>query len=419
MTDNTFLSADGTPNRQSFLQEFLSSGLPGRMLEEFKYTDLRSQIHEFPPLAREPSLKEAQAVAALGGAFSSCEVCTITFVNGWYVHELSDLKHLSEGVTIQAWNDDVKCCQEKQNFNISGTDEDVLWKLNRDIAQAGVHVRIPAGVHVARPLLVRYLSGQADCSCAHRCLVDVEEGASLTLLESIETQGNGVHFLNDVLEVRVGKGAQVTHVRWNDQNETSVVLSTFGCCLEEKAELKTWHVAKGGKISRHQIFCEYRGENAVAQVRGAQMLRGNQLIDTTLQMDHSKPGGVSRELFKTVVDEQAVGVFQGKIIVKPHAQKTDGQMMSAALLLSEKAAMNNKPELEIYADDVVCAHGATCGQLDAELLFYLMARGIPRKEAEALVLQAFLNESLEGIDSDCVVDELRAYIEQWLGERKV
>jgi Fe-S cluster assembly protein SufD len=147
------------------------------------------------------------------------------------------------------------------------------------------------------------------------------------------------------------------------------------------------------------------------------MLKGRQHSDSTLIVEHGAPHCESRELFKTVIDDDATGVFQGKIIVPPHAQRTDGRMMSAALLLSEGGAMNNKPELEIFADDVQCGHGATCGQLDEDLLFYLMARGLPKVEAESLLIQAFLGEAVEFVENESLRDALIAYVEGWLAAR--
>jgi len=173
----------------------------------------------------------------------------------------------------------------------------------------------------------------------------------------------------------------------------------------------------GSAMSRHQIFLGCAGEGADITIGGATMLRGRQFADTTLTLDHAVPNCNSRELFKTVLDDESTGVFQGKIIVRQHAQKTDGRMMSAALLLAENATMNNKPELEIFADDVQCAHGATCGQLDDDLLFYLMARGLPRKQAEALMVEAFLGEPLEFVAREDVRDNLVALVEGWLAAR--
>jgi Fe-S cluster assembly protein SufD len=166
------------------------------------------------------------------------------------------------------------------------------------------------------------------------------------------------------------------------------------------------------------VFVACEDEHATAGMRGATMLKHQQLGDTTLIMDHAKPHGTSRELFKTIIDDAATGVFQGKIIVRPQAQKTDGRMMSACLLLSDQASMNNKPELEIFADDVQCAHGATCGQLDDDLLFYLMARGLPRKEAEALLIQSFVGEALEeGIEDENLRDIFSRKVFSWLEQR--
>jgi Fe-S cluster assembly protein SufD len=173
----------------------------------------------------------------------------------------------------------------------------------------------------------------------------------------------------------------------------------------------------GSAVSRHQIYLAFMGEGAKARVNGAAMLNAGQHADSTLLVDHALPHGDSKELFKTVLDGEATGVFQGKIIVRPHAQKTDGRMMSGCLLLSEGGTMNNKPELEIFADDVQCAHGATCGQLEEELLFYLMARGLPQKDAENLMVQAFLGEAIEMVEHEGAREALIGVIEGWLAAR--
>ncbi len=162
----------------------------------------------------------------------------------------------------------------------------------------------------------------------------------------------------------------------------------------------------------------FEGADSKGAVRGATMLSGDQHADTTLVVDHQGRGCKSRELFKTAIDGRGTGVFQGKITVAPEAQKTDGKMMSAAILLSEGGTMNNKPELEIFADDVLCAHGATCGELDDELLFYLMARGLPRPEAEALLIESFLGEAVEeGLEHELVGEALMGVVEGWLKAR--
>ncbi|MTH94861.1 SufD family Fe-S cluster assembly protein, partial [Roseibium sp. RKSG952] len=167
----------------------------------------------------------------------------------------------------------------------------------------------------------------------------------------------------------------------------------------------------------NQQFINFTGENSEARIYGVAMARGTGLADQTLIVDHAVPHCNSREFFKTVLDDRARGVYQGRINVAPHAQKTDGEMMTQALLLSEEAEMANKPELEIFADDVICAHGATCGQMDEDLLFYLRARGIPEDEARTLLVLAFLSEAIEEYDEDNVTEVLEARVRDWLAAK--
>ncbi len=405
--------------RAAVLQEFLTKGLPHRGIEEFKYTDLRNFVRAIPAFAETLSSDKKQALSESGQAFTSFNTLPVTFINGIYSPDNGRSK-LPEGVSIQSLSSFIegdKTGLMNQLNAVRGLAENKLYELNTQVAVSGVVLHIAKGVHVQTPLHLRFITGDQALFSADRCVIVVEEGASVTLLESHEGQGDAAHFINDVLGIQLKKQAKISHIRLNRQNIASTVLSTCACILGEESDLKTWSIVSGGKLNRHQVFCEYQGKNAVAQINGVQMVRGEQLTDTTLQMDHAQPGGISRELFKTAIDDRGVGVFQGKIIVEPYAQKTDGKMMSASLLLSEGATMNNKPELEIYADDVVCAHGATCGQLDDDLLFYLMARGLPRKDAESLVIQAFLNEAVEDIAHEGVVSELEAIIEEWLKTR--
>jgi Fe-S cluster assembly protein SufD len=173
----------------------------------------------------------------------------------------------------------------------------------------------------------------------------------------------------------------------------------------------------GGGVVRNQAFVRFGGEGTVAGIRGASLLKGRQHADTTLVAEHAAADCTSREVFRSVLDEEGRSVFQGKIIVRPHAQKTDAKMMTNALLLSERAEADNKPELEIFADDVVCGHGATSGALDQELLFYLKARGIPAREAQALLIQAFVGEAVERIEHAGLRDALMDRVVAWLKAR--
>ena len=197
-----------------------------------------------------------------------------------------------------------------------------------------------------------------------------------------------------------------------------LALSTLAASVGREADFGTLNMVTGAVASRHQVFLTFAGENSTAQIDGVNLLNGRQHADSTLVVDHAVPHCTSREAFKTILDGDATGVFQGKIIVRPHAQKTDGAMKSDTLLLSDGATMNNKPELEIFADDVVCGHGATCGALNEDLLFYLKSRGLPSVEAEALLLQAFVGPPLETVEHEGVREALVELVETWLAARR-
>jgi Fe-S cluster assembly protein SufD len=171
-------------------------------------------------------------------------------------------------------------------------------------------------------------------------------------------------------------------------------------------------------VVRNQTFIRFDGEGTLASLRGTSLLKGKQHVDSTLLVDHKASGCQSREVFATVLDGESRGVFQGKIVVRPHAQQTDARMMTRALLLSDEAEADSKPELEIFADDVQCGHGATTGALDEELKFYLMARGIPEVEAESLLIQAFVGEAIEGIEHAGLRDALMGQVVTWLRKRE-
>jgi Fe-S cluster assembly protein SufD len=185
-----------------------------------------------------------------------------------------------------------------------------------------------------------------------------------------------------------------------------------------RARFNEFLFTTGGAVVRNQLFVRFDGEDTVAGIRGATLLKGTQHADVTLFADHAARACTSREMFKSVLDDSGRSVFQGKIIVRQGAQKTDARMATHALLLTDSAEADNKPELEIYADDVQCGHGATSGALDQDLLFYLKARGIPEKEAETLLIQAFVGEAVEGIEHAGLRDALMDHVAAWLRARE-
>jgi Fe-S cluster assembly protein SufD len=247
-----------------------------------------------------------------------------------------------------------------------------------------------------------------------RSLITIGNGARAMLVESHE--GSDEFQVNTAVELDVRANAHVDHVKITRAGALHV--STLMARVGAQARFNEFLFTAGGAVVRNQLFVRFAGEGTVAGIRGASLTKHRQHVDTTLVVEHVAGGCTSREMFKSVLDGESHGIFQGKIIVRPHAQKTDAKMATHALLLSDYAEAANKPELEIFADDVQCGHGATSGALNAELLFYLKARGIPQNEAEALLIQAFVGEAVEGIEHAGLRDTLMGDVAAWLAGRK-
>jgi Fe-S cluster assembly protein SufD len=394
-------------------------GLPHRRVEEWKYTDLRALMREAAPLAETPA-PETIALALSGAdAFADSAATRIALVNGHFAPQASD-QELPAGVEVAALPQALAAGHPllKELGANEAARENAAYAINTAFMNDGAVIRIAAGTALAHPLHLRFVnSGPQAFATASRVLLVVEEGASLTLVESHEGADGAAHQLNDVVEIVAGDRATVRHIRLNAEGPQALALSTLVARLGAHVAFDTLNLVTGAAVSRHQVFLTFAGEHSKANLNGATMLTASQHADTTLLVDHVAPHCESRELFKTAVDGEATGVFQGKIIVRPQAQKTDGRMMSRAVLLSDGGTMMNKPELEIFADDVQCGHGATCGELDENLLFYLMARGLPRPEAETLLLQAFLGEAIEVVEDEALREALVGVVERWLEGR--
>jgi len=407
-----------TESRAQAFEQFNLRGLPHRRVEEFKYTDLRALLREVAPFASVPTADEAKAALRTSKAFGRVAALQVPFVNGHFVREAVDFHSLPEGIEIvplrEALANDHAWLAKLSP--VPWANDNPVYQLNTSFMADGVMIRVAGAVET--PVHLRFVTAAgAAVATATRVLVVVEDGASVTLLESHESTDGANHQPNDVVEMIAGDGSNVQHVRLNAEGDKALALSTLAVKVGAEANFNSINVVTGAATSRHQVYAILDGANTNLRVNGASMLKGTQHGDSTLVVEHNALHCESRELFKTVIDNEATGVFQGKIIVPHHAQKTDGRMMSAALLLADGASMNNKPELEIFADDVQCAHGATCGQLDEDLLFYLMARGLPKKEAESLLIQAFLGEAIEFVENEDIREALIGTVESWLRAR--
>jgi Fe-S cluster assembly protein SufD len=397
-------------------------GLPHRRVEAWKYTDLRSKLTEALPLARATgvAVTEAEIARAFGADVAGLQAYRLVIVEGELRSDLSDLAGLkaagAEAISI------AEALQKPPRWlkgalgKINRQDRDPVVALNLALMSGGVGLRLAKGVSLDKPVHVMHLDAGGDpSSVITRSVVLVEDGASLDLLESYASLGDTELQRNAVTEIEVGNKASLNHVKLQKESGTAVHLVTWLLKIDTDANYRAFQFSTGAALSRSQIYAAFDGEGSSLDVSGALLMRGHQHCDTTLLVEHRVPRCVSRELFKAVLDNEARGVFQGKIIVSPGAQKTDGKQMAQALLLSETAEFDSKPELEIFADDVVCGHGSTSGQIDEDLLFYLESRGIPEVQARALLIQAFVGEAVERIDHEGLREALSKASAEWLG----
>ena len=403
--------------QQQARDEFVSLGLPHRRVEEWKYTDLKSNLKSALPLAQTGDEVSNEAITqALGPALSSLEAHRLVIVDGQFHAQLSD-QSLADGIEVLSLKD---ALQTQESWieglgKVSDQARDAIQALNLATVQGGIAIKLAEKTELAKPLHVIVLNtSQTPSSVATRLYFDIGPAAKVEIIESHIALNKGIETqANIVTELTIGNWAQVNHVKFTSDEPTAVHLANVMAKLGEETDYKFFQFTLDGGLTRNQVYVRYDGAEAKADISGVALLSEKSHADMTLVMDHAAVGCESRELFKTVLNDTARAVFQGKVIVQPGAQKTDGEMMSNALLLSEQAEFDSKPELEIYADDVLCGHGATTGQIDDELLFYLKARGIEDAQARALLIQAFVGEALELVENETMRELMIEQVVQW------
>jgi Fe-S cluster assembly protein SufD len=405
--------------RDAAAARFDALGLPHRRVEEWKYTDLRALIREAKPIAGAPDAAGKARAKDAGKLIGDMDARRVVFVDGTFVPELSDLANLSPGLTIrsmaQALTEGDALVADRLGKVMPADGEGVI-ALNTALMRDGAVIHVAKGATLEQPIhLVFAATGDRAASVFTRSLVVIEQGARAMVVESHDASAG--HQVNTALELVVGDNAHVDHIKITSGPSDLVHVSSLMAAIGANARFNDFAFNIGGGVVRNQTFVRFDGEGTHAGLRGASLLKGKQHVDSTLVVDHQAGGCQSREVFATVLDDESRGVFQGKIVVRQHAQKTDARMMTRALLLSDEAEADNKPELEIFADDVQCGHGATSGALDEGLKFYLMARGIPESEAEALLVQAFVGEAIEGIEHAGLRDALMEQVVGWLRSR--
>jgi Fe-S cluster assembly protein SufD len=377
-------------------------------------------MREVLPLAAAPDQAALTRAAAALKLHAIDGVRRLVLVDGVFAPKLSDLSGLEQGLGIRTLREALETGDAALQAKLFSPDNtNPMVALNSAMMTDGVVIELADGAVLTQPLhVVHIASGAAPSAMFTRSLLKLGKSASATLVESyIAADGAKVYQAHDSLIVSIGDNARLDHVRLIEDSREAFNISSSVITLGAHAHLNTFSMTSGASVSRYQATIAFAGEGSKVETNGVNLLNGRQHADTTLFMDHAVPNCSSREIFRAVVDDRGHSVFQGRIIVQPRAQKTDAKMMTRALLLSDEAEADNKPELEIFADDVTCGHGATTGALDESLLFYLRARGLSEKEAQALLIQAFVGEAIESIVNDNLRELAVGAAERWLAAR--
>lgn len=419
LTGGRALPGDGLAwlkaRRDAGAARFDALGLPTPKLESWKYTRLRPLDDTcYTPIGDGADATEIANLPSIGDV-----AARIVFVNGKLRADLSDLSNLPAGVRFGPLEDilaeDAAWAEKHLGLVASDTDQAML-ALNDAMMDSGFVLHVAKGVALTKPLEVVYVGGLTEQAVAYfpRNLIVIEPNAQATLVKHHVGRGVGAYFANAATEIDVADGAVFKHYKVQAENMQATHVSTQHTRIGRDATYESFNLAMGGLLSRTEARITLAGEGAHCGYHGAYMMRGKEHCDNTSYIDMAVPHTTCKQVFKGVLDDEARAVFQGKINVARDAQKADGRMLNKTLLLSDNAEIDTKPELEIYADDVQCAHGATTGQLDQTALFYLRSRGIPEPQARNMLVQSFLGDALEEISDEMVREILMDRVVHWL-----
>ncbi len=403
--------------RAAAMAAFEKQGLPHRRIEAWKYTDLRNALTKFSPIAtREDAAVSLADVNAALGPLADLNADRVVFVNGSYRAELSTAKPHTHVATLGA---ELRAGKDAPALTLAGSEAVVV--LNTALVTDGASVEIKANTKLEKPVLIAILAAGASGKLVSlRNCISAGVGATGTVIEvHVSLPGAGTGQCNATLSLNAAAGATLTHILVTHPGEGATHLETISATLGSEATLKSFQFTADTGLVRNQSFVRFDGEAAKLDISGLMLGRGREHIDTTLVIDHAVPHCESRELFKTVLDDTARAVFQGKVIVRPDAQKTDGKQMANALMLSEACEFDSKPELEIYADDVVCGHGATVAEIDPAQMFYLRSRGIPEDQSRAMLIESFAAAALEKLDDEAIREALGKLASVWFASKRL
>ena len=408
--------------RKNALERFLDKGFPTTRDEEWRFTNVTPLVSGSFALPVLPHADAEKDAGALRKDFGFGESHELVFVNGRVSKALSSLGELPDGVVAMSLADALASSAHAETLRPilsqgsgSGTGEDTpFFDLNEAFLSDGAFVHVPKGVVLERPIHLMFLmsSRSADVPMVThpRTVIVGEAGSQLRIIESYGGPDDAVYWTNAVTQVIAHESAVIDHYKLQRESASAFHMASLGYVQARSATVSNYSVSLGARLARHDIRAELDGEGADVTLNGLYVVKGSQHVDHHTVIDHRVPHCTSRELYKGVLDDASSGVFNGRVIVRADAQKTDSQQSNRNLLLSDDALVNTNPQLEINADDVKCAHGATIGQLDPEALFYLRSRGIAREDARRILTEGFMADVSDRIRLAAVRDTLRGLL---------
>ncbi len=399
--------------RKKAIARFAELGFPSTRNEDWKYTNIAPLLkHRFKPVAEAPAL-DADALKPF--LFDGLEADRLVFINGIFDEKLSSTGELPKGVILETLDRAMTTHAEAVEAVLGKTvpyENETFSALNTAFARTGVFLSVPENTVLERPLYILHLSvaGEEEFLAAPRNVFIFGANSQVRLIEGHYTLDGGVSFKNSVTEVSVGADALVEHYRIQDESKAAFHFATTQVDQARGSNYTSVAIDLGGSLVRNNLNILLGEERCEAHLIGFYFGSGKQLIDNHTSIDHAVPNCESNELYKGILDDRAHGVFNGKVMVRPDAQKTNAFQQNQAILLSDDAHIDSKPQLEIFADDVKCSHGATVGELDDESLFYLRARGIGEREAHAMLRLAFARDIFNYIKIDAVRERLEQLV---------
>jgi Fe-S cluster assembly protein SufD len=384
--DASFGSGEARAAREAAFARFLAKGFPTTRDEEWRFTSVAPiAATPFEPAA--PTTLSTEAIAPF--LFDSLIAHRVVVVNGRYVPALSTAA-LPAGVTVRAGADLVPAAEPRAH---------VFVDLNTAFQPGALVIDVAPKAVVTGPLHLLFVAagGATPALVSPRVVINVGEQAQVAIVEHYVSGGRETTLTNVVVDMRLSASAIVDHVKFQQESETSFHLASTFVHLARAATFTSQAITLGGRIARNDIVSVLDGEGAECTLNGVYVATGDSLVDTHTVIDHAKAHCPSHEAYRGILTGKSRAVFNGKIIVRPDAQKTDAKQTNKALLLTADAQINTKPQLEIFADDVKCTHGATIGQLDQDAMFYLRARGISTEMARNMLIHAFAGQVLDGV----------------------